>query len=134
MKQSTREAEKIYFVLFKTAIPDITQQRFNQASLLVNNACRQAEIDAYYDVVQRAKDLEAVEYAGRFFGPLSLLSKKFRLMVWLAGAQPELYTTFVNQKDHPVCGKLALVHAGLYSAYKLIKGGFWIWQWRRGHA
>ena len=134
MKRNIHEAEKIYFALFKKAIPELTRQRFNQASLLINNGCGQDEIDEYYHVIDRAKDLEAVEYAARFFGRLALLSKKFRLMVCLAGAQRECYDIFVNRKDRPMYGKLALLLAGLQSAYKLLKGLCLLLRWRRRHA
>lgn len=134
MKRNVKEAEKIYFALFRKAIPDITRQRFNQVSLLINNACSRDEIEEYYQALERVQDLQALEYAARFSGRLALLSKKFRLMVWLAGAEKENYDVFVNRKNSMLYGKLAVAGAGLQSAVKLMKG-FWalLW-WRSGNA
>lgn len=132
MKRPAQEADKIYAALFEGPIPGVTRERFDRASILLHEGCTRSELDEYHRVVERSRDLEAVEYAARIFGRPALLPKKFNLMVWLAGVDRVSYDLLVNRRDRLVYGKLAVVLAGIRSAWKLAIGTLDLWWARRG--
>ena len=134
MEKQSAEADKIYSALFKREMPAILRKRFDDASQFLYESLDQNEIDDYFALISRCKDIEAAEYAARFFGGNTLLSKKIKLMVWLTSTMPEHFDCFVNTSDRKIYGKASLFIAGFYSAYKLLIGSIILATRRRKHA
>lgn len=74
-----------------------------------------------------ALDPEALEYALRRRGDLAL-TKRTQVLFYLAEVRAEYRPFFFNDQPRPLAGKVALLGAGLRSAWKLLLGE---WHLRR---
>lgn len=126
------EARKIYAVIFGRAIPPIILDRFVLASKRLNASVPQAEMDAYYRALTACGDLEALEVAARYARKLPLLTRKFRLMAYLAETLPENQLFFINERSSLLVGVWAGFTGGLRTVVKLF-AGLWLLQ-RCAHA
>jgi len=133
-KMQFDEAEKIYRSIFRAEIPEVIRRRYQESTDLLHQSCSQEEIAECEALLKSVRDVEAVEYAARFVGKFPLLSKKVKLLVWLASTLPEQFDVFVNRTNRPIYGKFVLILAGCASALKLIKGIMVVMMWRRKHA
>ena len=77
-------------------------------------------------IVQSRLDVEAIELVLR--RRRTVLSRKCRMLVYLAEAKPSHYLRLVNTQARPVHGSMALVFAGVRTATKYLKG---LWLVRR---
>lgn len=117
------EAEKIYYALFREAIPNILKYRFVEASRMIIKRFSQREQSLYIDALERISDLEALELAARRKGQLPLLCMKFTMMVFLAETLPENQKIFINhEKDKPLLGTAAIATGLMRTGYKFVKG------------
>jgi hypothetical protein len=116
-----REAEKIYRSLFGRAIPDKLRLRFIEASNL-DRPTHLSDLDRYYEIIDGVRDLEALEIACRYTQRLPLLSRRFRIMVFLAETLPENRGYFINDHKSLVRGVRALAAGAIRTGGKLVKG------------
>jgi hypothetical protein len=122
------EGRKIYAAIFGREIPPVVLDRFVAATKRLNRSVPQAEMDGYYRAMLACNDLEALEVAGRYTHKLLLLSRKFRLMAYLAETLPENQSFFVNERSSFAAG-MARSAAGVFrTTFKLFKG---LWLARR---
>jgi len=118
------EADRIYLALFGAHAPDVIKQRFVEPSKALNAGTVTRDVEHYYQAVEHAPDLEALELACRWSRRLPLISRKFRLMVYLAETLPENQRHFVNGNDSFGRGLLAVAGTVLRSAVKFVRGWF----------
>lgn len=81
-------------------------------------------------IVARRLDAEALELVLRRRHPI--LSRKCRMLVYLAESTPAGYRRLVNPTSRPVAGWFALVAAGLRTAWLYAKGHALVWRHRLG--
>jgi hypothetical protein len=67
-------------------------------------------------------DLEALELAARYTRRLPLLTRKFRLMAYLAETLPENQALFVSHRDNFLAAFLRLAWMTLRTIYLMPKG------------
>jgi hypothetical protein len=79
-------------------------------------------------VVQRRLDVEAIELALRHRNPV--LTRKCRMLVYLAESAPADYPRFVSTKPLPVLAWVLLAGAAAGAAIKLLKGRWLVWRHR----
>ena len=120
--QREQEGRRIYDALFGRAIPPVLLQRYLTAARRLDGDVDAQALAAYYEAVAGAKDLEALEFAGRLTGRLPLLSRKFQAMVYLAETLPENQGFYVNRRTSFRAGILAIAAATLRSAFKALAG------------
>jgi hypothetical protein len=116
------EARKIYFAIFRRAIPPIVAERFAAANERLERAAGPRELAEHRRIVAECADLEAAEVAGRYTGRLKLLTRKFRLMVYLAETLPENQPFFVNETSSFLTGLWQGFAGGVRTIFKLLKG------------
>jgi hypothetical protein len=116
------EPQRIYTAIFNRPIPPIVEAHFLAACERLQRDVPPAELDACHRAVSAAADLEALEVAARYARKLPLLTRKFRLMAFLAETLPENQPFFIQQKNG-LAGALWLGATGsLRTAFKLAKG------------
>lgn len=71
-------------------------------------------------IVARKLDVEALELVLRKRHPA--LTRKFRILLYLAEVKPGYYPRLVNLADHPLRAWTALFFAGFRTMYKTLKG------------
>jgi hypothetical protein len=118
------DAEKIYDAIFKRKIPPSLSKSFFEASEKLELRYSKDEINRYHKYMEKVKDLEALEYACRWFKRCPLLIDKFKIMVFLAETLPENHHAFVNENIRPIFNWLLMGKTCLHSAWKLVKGIF----------
>ena len=125
------EAQKIHRAIFGRPVPDIVRIRYNEACLKLEalNAPEQTEL--MKDILERVRDLEALELAARWFGRLPPLVLRFQLMVRLAETFPKNRDLFINLRRRRMAGWAAAGYGGLRTAFKLIKGFLQLRRFRR---
>ena len=119
------EARKIYAAIFGREIPPPVLDRFVVASKRLNQSVPQAEMDSYYRALLACADLEALELAARYTRRFPLLSRKFRLMAYLAETLPENQAFFVNERSSFLAGMARSAAGGVRTIFKMAKG-LWI--------
>jgi hypothetical protein len=118
----TPEAAAIYHAIFGRPIPPIVERRFTAASALLDASVSPAELDAYRRAIAGGGDLEALELAARYTRRLPLLSRKFRLMAYLAETLPENQGYFVNERSSFLAAVFVLAGAGVRTGWKMARG------------
>lgn len=116
------EARKVYAAIFGREIPPVVLDRFVVASNRLNQSVTQAEIDSYYRALETCSDLEALEVAARYTRRYALLSRKFRLMAYLAETLPENQPYFINEKSTFPAGMVRSAAGVLRTVFKMAKG------------
>jgi hypothetical protein len=96
------------------------------ASKQLNALVAQSEVDRCTRAILACADLEALELAARYTRRLPLLSRKFRLMAYLAETLPENQPFFVNRQSSFLRGALGVAWAALYTAWKMPAGLWWL--------
>lgn len=119
---SKNDAEKIYFAIFKKKVPPWITHHFLLASKKIESKFSIQEVNAYYKLINKFSDLEAIEFTSRLKKKNSLLTEKFKIMISLAETDPENYYFYHKKKDNVVSGYLSLIFTPFISAYKLLKG------------
>jgi len=122
------ESEKLYKAIFGGDIPQGLRKRFCVASDLLNAAVLPTELDRYYRAMLACADLEALELAARYTHRLPLLSRKFRLMVYLAETLPENQPFFINERPGFLAGMARSAAGTFRTVFKMMKG---LWIMRR---
>jgi hypothetical protein len=122
------EAHQIYVAIFGREIPSVVLDRFVIASKRLNQSVLQAEMDDYYRAILACSDLEALELAARYTRRFPLLSRKLRLMAYLAETLPENQAYYVNERSSFIGGMARSALGVFRTAYKMVKG---LWLVRR---
>lgn len=122
------EARKIYAAIFGREIPPPVLDRFVIASKRLNKSVPQPEMDSYYRAMMACNDLEALELAARYTRKFLLLSRKFRLMAYLAETLPENQAFFVNERSSFLSGMTRSAAGVFRTVYKMVRG---LWLVRR---
>ena len=126
------EARLIYRALFGGTIPDILARRYRQAAHQLDRTAEASELAAVAHLIDQNADLEAAELAGRLTGRLSLLTRKFAAMTYLAETLPDHQRYFVAHRSSLVAGVMVLGWNGLLTAVKLAHGLWLLRGVRRG--
>ena len=126
------EGRKIYAAIFGREIPPIVLERFVVASKQLNALTAQPELDCCTAAILACPDLEALELAARTTRRLPLLSRKFRLMAYLAETLPENQPFFINRRSSFLRGALSVAWAVLHTAWKMPAGLWWLGRAARG--
>lgn len=116
------EGRKIYTAIFGREIPPIVLDRFMAASKRLNALTAQTEVDRCTRALLACPDPEALELAARYTRRLPLLTRKFRLMAYLAETRPENQHFFINQRSSFVGGLFHVAWAGLHTVWKMLIG------------
>ena len=124
------EAKKIYKAIFNKDIPLTVQEHFNAVSGKIESRFTDQEISKYFEIIKKVHDLEALELAARSFGKLTIITLKFKVMLYLAETQPENYSRYINEKDNFILGFSLLILSMLRSSFKLLKGLCFIYFYR----
>ena len=125
------EARKLYAAIFGREIPVVVLERFLVASEQMNAQLVRPEFDRYYHTVTASGDLEALEVAARWTNRLPELSRRVRLMVYLAETLPENQQFFINERTSLLAGLWSVSTAGVHTAFKLVKGLYLLQRYRR---
>ena len=117
-RELREEARHFHAALFREEIPAELEERYVLAH---RHYCREQpdEVDIA-TIVARKLDVEALELVLR--KKRQTLTRKLRLLVYLAEVRPSHYRRFVNEEDRPVRAWLSLGGAVLRTAYKHVKG------------
>ena len=116
------EAARIYRAIFGDEVPGVVAERFVGASAALDPSVAPEALVAYRLALDRVGDLEALEVACRYARRLPLLSRKFRLMVYLAETIPDNRERFINDRDAVLAGYTVVALGALRTAFKLVKG------------
>lgn len=126
------EGRKVYAALFGGEPPPVLLARFVTAARMLNSTTTQVEVDRCTRALLACSDPEALELAARITRQLPLLTRKFRLMVFLAETLPENQRYFVNQRSSFLRGLLNVAGAALRTGWKLPIGLWQLWRVPRG--
>ncbi|MCX7708051.1 MAG: hypothetical protein N2204_08600 [Anaerolineae bacterium] len=122
------EGRKVYAALFGGEPPPLLLARFATAAKILNSTASQTEVDQSTRALLASSDPEALELVARLTRRLPLLTRKFRLMAYLAETLPENQVYFVNSRSGLLRGLANIAGAVLRTAWKLPIG---LWQLRR---
>ena len=115
-----READLIHRILFGADASDGLKQRY--ADALESAPDGAPALDA--SLFKANSDLEAIEFALRRKNPLNALTQRFRIVCYLAEAEPEYFARFVAERSQFSAGVGALLRAGARAVYLGIKGAY----------
>ena len=117
-RQLREEARHLHAALFREEVPPEVEEGYVQAHRFF---CRKEPdgIDLA-TIVARRLDVEAIELVLRRKRPE--LTRKLRLLLYLAEARPSHYRRLVNEADRPVRAWLSLGGAVLRTGFKYFKG------------
>lgn len=119
---TSAEAERVYRTLFDRPIPPIVANRFAAGSARLEARVSHDELARYRAAVASDLDLEALELAARYTGRLPLLTRKFRLMAYLAETVPENQGLFINHRDNLPRAFVRVAVMTLRTAWLMAKG------------
>jgi hypothetical protein len=122
------EAEKIYKAIFQQSPPAEVTGRFIPASERLDQAVDAEELTRYRGILANCADLEAAEIATRYLRRSDLLTRKFRLMAYLAETAPENQHFFINERSSFLIGFWQSALGTLHTVFALVKG---VWLLRR---
>jgi hypothetical protein len=116
------EAQRVYHTLFNRPIPPIVQERFAAGSRRLEANVAAEELARYRAAVASGLDLEALELAGRYTRRLPLLTRKFRLMAYLAETVPQNQGLFISHRDDLPRALVSVGWATLRTVWLMVKG------------
>jgi len=118
------EAEKIYRAIFRKSIPPRVKERYHRAVETRFSDFTPEEKENFACLLEKVRDLEALEIAARLQGKQSLLVSRFRLMVHLAESVPVNQNLFFNFSDRRIAGYFSLLYGSARTLFKRLKGRF----------
>jgi len=121
------EAERIYRTLFKEPLPEFLRRKYMSLAPRLEKNHSPESVRTTHVLIQKKRDLEALEMAARHTGRYPLLSEKFRAMIYIAETIPENYRHFFLQKGSVLKGYMDLSISVIQSIYKFFKGLIIIW-------
>jgi hypothetical protein len=119
-RELREEARRFHAALFGEEVPAELEEAYVRAHRYY---CREQtdEVDIA-TIVARKLDVEALELVLRRKRPT--LTRKLRLLLYLAEVRPSCYRRFVNEDDRPLRAWLSLGGAVLRTGFKYFKGRF----------
>lgn len=121
-EELSREAEVFHQVIFGRPIPAEIREAFvlaNKILLPGASEVRPVRLDL---IIDRALDVEAIEFALRRRDPQNLLTRKLLILCYLTESRSAYFNAFVNEEHQPVKAFIKLSFAAFRSVYKLLKG------------
>src|SRR5437667_3489392 len=116
-RELREEARHLHAALFQEEIPAELEEGYVRAHTLY---CRPGPDDAAIRaIVERKLDVEALELVLRRKRPA--LTRKLRMLLYLAEARPSYYPRLVNESDRPVRGWLSLCRTVLRTGFKYVQ-------------
>lgn len=116
------EAQRIYHTLFNRPIPPVVAERFAAGSAQLEATVPADDLARYRAAVASGLDLEALELAGRYTGRLPLLTRKFRLMAYLAETIPQNQSLFISHRDNLPGALISVAVVTLRTVWLMAKG------------
>jgi hypothetical protein len=117
-RELREEARHFHAALFREEIPAELEEGYVRAH---DHHCRDnADAALLSTIVARRLDVEAIELVLRRTRPA--LTRKLRVLLYLAEARPSHYPRLVNEADRPVRAWLSLGGAMLRTGFKYVKG------------
>ena len=121
-QELSREAEFFHGKIFGRPMPaEIGAAYVSANRMLLQDATNVAPVRMEL-ILERAMDVEAIEFALRRRIPQNVLTKKLLILCYLAESRNDYFATFVNEQDRPLRAFLALSLNTFRSLYKLLKG------------
>jgi hypothetical protein len=117
-RQLREEVRCFHAALFREVVPPELEEAYVQAHRYYGRE-EPGGIDLA-TIVARKLDVEAIELVLRRKRPA--LTRKLRLLLYLAEARPSHYRRLVNEADRPVRAWLSLGGAVLRTGFKYVKG------------
>jgi len=114
------EANYLHRTLFGHAAPEDLQSRY--AAALATAPLAPVPRCDLARLIEHGVDFEALELALRRRTRVNALTQRFQVLCYLAEAQSEYYSRFVNESPHRLVGGFTLAFHALRSVYKLLKG------------
>jgi hypothetical protein len=116
-----REVDYFHRRLFGREAPAEVRERYVAAHRHLPVARGTGAVDIGR-IVALGLDPEAIEFRLRRRDPGNLLSRKFRILIYLVEIRPECYPLVVREKGSLPGALFLLLHHGCRSAWKLLKG------------
>jgi len=116
------ESARIYRTLFDRPIPPVVAERFAAGSERLEAHASPGDLARYRAVVGADLDLEALELAARYTRRLPLLTRKFRLMAYLAETVPENQALFISHRDNTPVAFVRVAFMTLRTVWLMAKG------------
>jgi hypothetical protein len=118
------EAAALHRALFDRELPEEIGRHYAAAHPHALTKVTEAERHWMARALQARSDLEALEVAVRLLRPDHILTRKMKLLVYLAEASPDCYDRFVNEEPCRAGACVALVWHGMRTLFKFLKGCF----------
>lgn len=116
------EAAALHRALFDRDLPEEIGRHYAAAHPHALRNVTEAERQWMARALRTRSDLEALEVAVRLLRADHILTRKMKLLVYLAEASPESYDRFVNEEPHRAGAYGALVWHGMRTLFKFLKG------------
>lgn len=128
-QELSREAEFFHEKIFGRAMPaEIGAAYVSANRMLLKDATNLAPVRMEL-ILERAMDVEAIEFALRRRIPQNVLTKKLLILCYLAESRNDYFATFVNEQHQPFRAFFKLSLYTFRSLYKLLKGRCLIWMY-----
>lgn len=124
------EAAALHRAIFRTEVAPEVAQKYVEAHKYCLQSLSPQEQHWMDEVIAKGLDLEALEAAFRVLGPDHVLSRKFKIMVYIAEAYPLYFRAFVNEKRRRFFALLAMTVHVLRTGFKLLKGMYLVRTYR----
>ncbi|HTM08805.1 MAG TPA: hypothetical protein VL754_10480 [Verrucomicrobiae bacterium] len=115
-----READLIHRILFGADAPEALKRRYADALKSAPDGADALDGALF----ERNGDLEAIEFALRRKNPSNALTRRFRIMCYLAEVEAEYFAHFVAERNQFSAGVGALLRAGMRAVYLGMKGAY----------
>jgi len=128
-QELSREAEFFHEKIFGRAMPaEIGAAYVSANRMLLKDAPNLAPVRMEL-ILERAMDVEAIEFALRRRVPQNVLTKKLLILCYLAESRNDYFATFVNEQHQPFRAFFKLSLYTFRSLYKLLKGRCLVWMY-----
>jgi hypothetical protein len=118
----TKEAAALHHALFGREVPEELARHYAAAHAHVLSKVTAAEQAWMARALSRRTDIEAIETVVRLMGHDHVLTRKMRLLAYLAEAWPAYYRDFVNDAPGRGAAWCALAWHGSRTIVKFLKG------------
>ena len=116
-RELREEARHLHAALFQEEIPAELEEGYVRAH---DYYCQEPDGIDITAIVARKLDVEALELVLRRKRPA--LTRKLRMLLYLAEARPSHSPRLVNESDRPVRGWISLCRAVLQTGFKYVQG------------
>ena len=124
-----REAAFFYRTLFGGEVSADICQRYTEAHHHYGLWPDRGQETTVCRVIRGGLDAEAVEVSLRQHVDWHLLTRKMRVIIYLAETSGWHDTVFLNRECRPLTAYWALFFGGLRTGYKRVKGRYLVWRY-----